>query len=152
MKKLFLIIISTIMISGFHACKKSSEKKPVTENYTQYPPPNWVLDKTGKYPASMTAVVSLAEKLNANQGEGDKLGAFIGGEYRGEGVFVQMDSSKVFFVLINGTASEQSKIRFRYYCKKTMYLYESASDLNFQMDDNYGTADQPKILDLTPLK
>jgi len=148
MKKLFLLLIA----AGLFSCGKTNERRPDEEVLTQHPMPDWKPDQSGKYPVSMTAVVSLPVNLKAAQIEGDKLAAFVDGECRGEGISVQMDSLKVFFVLINGTASEQSKIKFKYFSKKTSYLYETAQVVNFRVDDNYGTAEKPVALELVSVR
>jgi hypothetical protein len=152
MKKLIFILLAASLLSGFYGCKKTAEREPDTELLIQHPPPEWKTDQSGKYPVSMTSVVSLPVKLKAGQSDGDKLAAFIDGECRGQGIGVQMDSLKVFFVLINGTSSEQSKITFRYFSKKTSYLYETVSTVNFKVDDNYGTAEKPVTLKLNPVR
>ena len=148
MKKLLL----TLIIAGLFSCGKTAERSPDGDVSTQHAVPDWKPDQSGKYPVSMTAVVSLPGKLKAAQTEADKLAAFIDDECRGEGISVQMDSLKVFFVLINGTASEQSKIRFRYFSKKTSYLYETTEPVNFNVDDNYGTAERPVVLELISVR
>jgi hypothetical protein len=152
MKKLLLILGAAIFTAGFCSCGKTAERKPDTEVLTQHPLPDWKTDQSGKYPVSMTAVLNLPAKLKEGQSEGDMLAAFIDGECRGQGINVQMDSLKLFFVLINGTASEQSKIQFRYFSKKTSYLYQTGATVDFKVDDNYGTAEKPMSLELVPVR
>jgi hypothetical protein len=152
MKKLLLILIAATLLTGLTACKKTAEQKAEEELMIQHPMPDWKKDQSGKYPVSMTAVVSLPQKLKQGQSDGDKLAAFIEGECRGEGIAVQMDSLNVFFVLINGTASEQSKLNFRYFSKKTSYLYESVASVSFRVDENYGTAEKPMALEMIAVK
>lgn len=132
------------------ACKKDDDTPP--EVFTKFPTPAWKADETGKYPFSMTAVVTIPEKLKAGFGSADKIGAFIKDECRGTGVVVKVDTSNVFYVLIHGTASEQEKIRFSYYSAKTSYMYTTPEFLNFTIDSNFGTPDAPQVLELTPVK
>lgn len=118
----------------------------------KYPSPDWKVDTSGKYPVSMTAVVALQDELQPMTPGADKLGAFVADECRGVGVPVNVNNTTVFYVLIHGTAAEQSKVSFKYYRAKTSYLYRTTDFLNFAVDENYGTADAPAVLDLQQMK
>ena len=65
---------------------------------------------------------------------------------------LKVNNVNVFFVLIRGVSEEQSKVSFKYYNAGTAYMYQSQTPLNFHVDDIYGTAEQPKVLDLLQLK
>lgn len=145
MKRYITIIALVLLFISINSCKK--------ETNTQFSSPGWKEDTTGKYPVSMTAVVALPRTLQSSLRPDDKMGAFIKEECRGVGVIVKVDSaSSVFYLLIHGAASEQDKIKFKYYSTVTSYMYATAEFLNFSMDGNYGTADKPEILDLQPMK
>lgn len=122
-------------------CKKHHD-------YPRSSRPQWTVDTTGKYPVTMTAVVELPLPMQYYVQSTDEIGAFIGNECRGVGTFVRSDTSKVFFIMIHGTASEQAKISFKYYSTWTSYLYNTDAFLNFTMDGNFGTVDAPAILNL----
>jgi hypothetical protein len=112
-------------------------------------PPDWKEDATGKYPVSMTAVVQLPQKLVNNVHLEDKMAAFINDECRGIGVQVNIpDSVPVFYIMIHGTSSEQQKVAFKYYSARNSYLFTTSYFLDFAPDDNYGTIDEPAMLDL----
>ena len=140
-----------LLLIGTISCRK--EKETATkEEFTKFPPPAWKVDETGKYPASMTAVVSLPASLQPAATETDQLAAFVNDECRGLGVRVNLDAGAVYFVLIRGLADEQSPVVFKYYNSKSSYLYQTAPVLHFLVDDVYGTAQNPKLLALSPVK
>lgn len=143
MKKYFSIITIILFLILISSCKKHHSLPKV-------PSPTWTVDNTGKYPASMTAVVQIPEALRKHIQGNDKIAAFIGEECRGTGTLINTGSVSAFFILIHGTASEQSKISFKYYAAGKSNMYETAATLNFTVDGNYGTADGPEILDLIP--
>ncbi|HSU52078.1 MAG TPA: hypothetical protein VLJ41_15835 [Segetibacter sp.] len=149
--KTFLWVISVILSVVTLGCSKNSDIVP-EDVLTKFPPPAWKTDETGKYPFSMTAVVTIPSKLSANMDDGDKLAAFVNDECRGEGVAVKVNSTNVFFVLIHGLADEHGQVIFKYYSAKSSYLYKTGPVLNFLVDDVYGTAQNPKILDLNPIQ
>jgi hypothetical protein len=136
---------AAILFLSMAACKKH-------HTLPKIPAPVWTVDDSGKYPATMTAVVQIPENLQTYMQPADKIGAFVGDECRGTGTLVKAGDVSVFFILIHGTASEQSKISFRYYRSSKSYLYATTPFLDFTQDGNYGTADGPKILDLSPVK
>lgn len=145
MKKFKIHLILLLLVSSITACKKEVI-------YTKFPSPTWTIDQTGKYPVSMTAVVSNYYPLNADLLPEDKMGAFINDECRGIGTLVRISPvSSVFFILIHGTTAEQNKISFKYYSSKTSYMYATSDILPFQVDESFGTADKPQILDLKPI-
>ena len=146
-------MISVLLVIGTIACRKGADvaEKP-KEEQTKFPPPKWKADETGRYPASMTAVVVLPALLQTAITEEDQLAAFIGGECRGEGARVRVGSTDMYFVLIRGLADEQSPVTFKYYNAKSSYLYQTGPVVNFMIDGVYGTAESPKVLDLSPVK
>jgi hypothetical protein len=150
MKKIFSAIYIFLLLAGLGCGKESAD--PPKEITTKFPPPAWKANDTGKYPATMTAVVTLPSPLATDALENDNLAAFIGDECRGVGVVIDVNSQKLFFVLIQGMPDESNKITFKYYSIKTSFMYESRTSLNFLVDDVYGTAGNPKTIDLEQLK
>jgi len=139
MKRYFSLIVCVLFFAGMYGCKKH-------KTYPKVPAPQWAIDTSGKYPASMTAVVELPPDLSRYKQVQDKLGAFINGECRGIGKRIDLDSASIYFVLIQGTSSEQSKVSFQYYSAHAAALYETDGFLDFTLDGNYGTVDAPEVL------
>ena len=145
MKNNLFAIAVLIIIIGLSACKKEVK-------HTTFPPPVWKEDQTGKYPVSMTAVVTMYYELNMSLMPDDQMAAFVNDECRGVGQIVKVSPiSTVFFILIHGTAAEQNKIKFKYYSTKSSYMYATADFLDFKIDSNFGTADKPETLELKPV-
>jgi len=139
------------LIAATLGCSKKSDD--VSEQAaTKFPVPTWKEDDTGKYPATMTAVFALPITLAAGSTENDKLAAFADDECRGVGTIVEVNDLKLFFVLIQGLSDETNNVTIRYYNNNTSYMYESRSALTFLADGVFGTAENPKILELTQLK
>ena len=144
-------VIYVLLIVVTLGCGKNRVNTPVAVA-TKFPEPTWKIDDTGKYPATMTAVFKLPVTFVSSALESDKLAAFINDECRGVGVIVKVNNLNLFFVLIQGLPEETNKITIRYYSSKTSYMYESQSALTFSADAIYGTAENPKTLELTQLK
>lgn len=145
MRKYFFAIAVLSLIVCFTGCKKEDQ-------HATFPSPDWKEDQTGKYPVSMTAVVTMYYEINVDVMPEDKLAAFVDDECRGIGKFVKISPiSSAFFVLIHGTASEQKKVKFKYYSSKSSYMHLTPDFLDFKVDSNFGTADKPEVLDLKPL-
>lgn len=145
MKTIKYSYIIGLMLLGIMGtgCKKH-HTQPVV------PPPSWSVDTSGKYPATMTAVLEPPQNMEPYVTGSDKMGAFIGNECRGTGQIITVNNEKMFFIMIHGTASEQSVISFQYYRSWDQHLYKTSPFLNFTVDGNYGTADVPEILNLVP--
>jgi hypothetical protein len=148
MKKSFSVIALLLVLIGYSSCKKQEgmEEKP------PLPALIWTVDSTGKYPLSMTAVVKLPPDIINMVSETDKIGAFIGDECRGLGTLVRTGTTSVFFIMIHGDAAEQSKISFKYNSSKNPSYYTTYPFLNFTVDGNYGTVDDPKVLEMELVK
>ncbi len=147
--------ISSVLYIFLVAATLGCSKNPADiqeEAATKFPVPNWKTDDTGKYPATMSAVFTLPATLAGSSMENDKLAAFVNDECRGVGVIVENNNQKLFFVLIQGLPEETNKITIKYYSNKTSFMYESRSALTFLADGIYGTAENPKIPELTQLK
>ena len=149
--KYLSIITITLLLVYTTGCKKTNSTPE--EVLTTFPAPGWKFDQTAKYPVSMTAVITVPTKLKTSVQPDDNLGAFIGTEVRGVGVIVKKDSAtNLFYVLIHATSAEQGRIMFKYYSKKTSYMYTTTEFLPFAVDGNFGTADKPEMLDMTGVK
>lgn len=150
MKRLVSVFYISLMAVALGCSKNPADIKE--EAATKFPVPNWKADDTGKYPATMTAVLKLPATLASSAMENDQMAAFVNDECRGVGVIVENNNLKLFFVLIQGLTEETNKINIRYYSTKTSYMYESRSAFTFLADDIYGTAENPKVVELTQLK
>jgi hypothetical protein len=122
------------------------------ESGTKFQAPQWRADTTGKYPATMTAVFVLPAALAGNLTANDQLAAFINGECRGVAALEKLSDVNLFFIMIRGLPDESSSVKFKYYSSKTSYMYESNDAINFLIDAIYGTAQNPKTLELSQLK
>lgn len=140
MKKYFVLILLIITVGlSSSSCKKAAESPRVEA-------PGWQMDATGKYPYTMTAVVTFQGRLSVHIKNDDQLGAFIGGECRGIGSLQEVGGNPVYFVLIHGQAAEQQPVEFRYYSSFSSSIYYSDSNLIFSVDSNFGIADNPEVL------
>jgi hypothetical protein len=137
-KQIGLAILVALLLA---ACQKDHTGPRV-------PPPSWQADQSGQYPVTMSAVVQLSADLAKHMQASDQIGAFVGEECRGTGTIVALDTTQVFFLLIHGTAAEQSPIQFKYYSAWGSHLYETEPFLPFQADGHYGSVDAPGELEL----
>lgn len=149
--KQLLSIIGSLFVLTIIGCGKESAD-PQKQAATKFPPPSWKADETGKYDATMTAVIRLPEPIASTAAENDNLAAFVGDECRGVGVVVAVNNENLFFVLIQGLPEESATITFKYYSTKTSYMYEAKPALNFLVDAVYGTAANPQLITLEQLK
>lgn len=137
-----------ILLAGVGACKKKKSEEPVPV----FPAPSWNSAGTEKYPYSMTAVVQLPGRLLTDYTKEDEFGAFMDGECRGTGEAVRVANVITFYVMIRGTAAEKSEITFKYFSAATGHIYQSTNPVEFTVDGNYGSADQPLMLELEAQK
>ncbi len=150
MKRITSVMYIFLMVVIF-SCGKTPVDTP-KELPKKFPVPTWKADDTGKYPATMTAVLNLPAALSTDALDNDLLAAFVNGECRGVGVVVKYNNANLYFVLIQGFNDETNKVTFKYYSNKTSYMFESQSSINFLADDIFGTAENPKTLVYTQLK
>ncbi len=143
MKKYIIYTVVAIIVAC-SSCKKNHQDPT-------FPSPNWVADSSVQYPYSMTAVVSIPDSLT-NNSTNDEVAAFINGTCRGVGVTVNATGGRVYFIFIKGLSSEQGLINFKYYNGDDKKMYETGDYLSFIVDDNYGTPDVPKRLNLQVMK
>jgi hypothetical protein len=151
MKRITSVLCFFLLVASFSCSKRGTTTTP-EDVAIKFPPPAWKGDNTGKYSATMTAVVTLPPTLTGNVTATDELAAFVDGECRGVGALEKVNNLDVYFVLIQGLPEETSKVKFRYYSSKTSYIYETDTAINFLIDAIYGTAQNPKTLELTQLK
>ena len=143
--------IFCLLTAATLSCSKSENPAPEQPG-TKFTAPEWKQDTSGRYPASMTAVLAIPTSLAAAVLESDQLAAFVNDECRGVGTMEKVNTQNLFFVMIHGMPDETSKVKFKYYSTKTSYMYESKDTLNFLIDAVYGTAQNPKTLQLSQLK
>ena len=110
--------------------------------------PSWTDPDKSVYPMSMTAVVRLSPVLETLAADGDMMAAFIGGECRGVAKKVMNDGVRLFFLHVKAPSSESGDVEFRYYSAAAKRVYVSvASDVRYEVDKIYGTADAPACPD-----
>lgn len=110
--------------------------------------PQWVDPDKSIYPTSMTAVVRLSPILETLAADGDMMAAFIGGECRGVAQKVLNDGVRLFFIHVKAPSNENGIVEFRYYSAAANRVYTSAAtDLKYEVDKIYGTAEAPKLPD-----
>ena len=145
----FTLAVATLaaVLVAAGGCKKDKE-----EVFPQFPPPTWENQVTGQYTYSMTAVVTLPRELQSTWQAADELAAFIGEECRAVAEPVEAGGVRVFYLLIQGDATETEKITFRYYNTTNSYIYVSDNSLQFNPEGIYGTVDQPRALVMKPRK
>lgn len=140
MKRDHILFLSLgIIILCFCSCDKDDKEEAAT-----YPAPVWSIKDNPEYATSMTAILRLPDDLEADADQEDELAAFMGGDCCGVGERI----GHLYYVLIKGTSYEQSEILFRYYSSKNKYLYESSNTVTFEIDNVYGTTDEPVVLSL----
>jgi hypothetical protein len=149
--KWFTSTLFAFLLVAALSCSKGGGSSP-EEAGKKFPAPQWKEDITGKYAASMTSVVALPASLAGNLQQKDELAAFINEECRGVGTIEKVNNVDLFFIMIHGLPDESSSIKFKYYSVKTSYMYESSTTINFLIDAVYGTAQNPKTLELVPVK
>jgi hypothetical protein len=143
-------VLFACLLVGTLSCRKNENTTP-EDVATKFPPPTWTVDNMGNYSATMIAVVALPGILAGRMMENDQLAAFVGDQCRGVGVLEKVNNGNLFFVMIHGQPDETGKVKFRYYSSKTSYMYESNDAINFLIDAIYGTAQNPKTLELLQL-
>ena len=110
--------------------------------------PSWTDPDKSVYPMSMTAVVRLSPVLETLAADGDMMAAFIGGECRGVAKKVMNDGVRLFFIHVKAPSSESGDVEFRYYSAAAKRVYVSvASDVKYEVDKIYGTAENPAFPD-----
>lgn len=146
MKNCFILLVLGTLLTGVIGCGKKHHALP------KFPAPTWTVDETGKYPATMTAVVLVPLTLQPYVMKTDQLAAFVGEECRGTATLIRSGSVSAFFILIHGTPSEEVKLSFKYYSGWKSTLYTTGSFLKFTVDGSYGSADGPQVLDMTGVR
>ena len=110
--------------------------------------PSWTDPDKSVYPMSMTAVVRLSPVLETLAADGDMMAAFIDGECRGVAKKVMNDGVRLFFLHVKAPSSESGDVEFRYYSAAAKRVYVSvASDVKYEVDKIYGTAENPAFPD-----
>lgn len=110
--------------------------------------PSWTDPDKSVYPMSMTAVVRLSPVLETLAADGDMMAAFIGGECRGVAKKVMNDGVRLFFLHVKAPSSESGDVELRYYSAAAKRVYVSvASDVRYEVDKIYGTAENPAFPD-----
>ncbi|MDL2244145.1 hypothetical protein LJC54_01380 [Parabacteroides sp. OttesenSCG-928-J18] len=144
MKKSISILIVLLGFSLFSACDK--------EDFTQPVPTNWQVSESESFNTTMTAIVVLPDNLLKQAQDNDQMAAFMGEECRGKGELVKVGEQRFYFITIKGFSDEQGKIAFKYYNSGNSNMYATEAILTFEPDGDWGSLDNPKILDLKGVK
>lgn len=132
----FFALLLSVIISS---CKKEKEV------FTTYPEPTWEVTYDEDYSVSMTAVLTIPSHLSKYASSNDRLAAFSGETCRGVGEII----NGLYYVTIKGTPDEEANVYFQYYSGRNKYLYKTPILFQFEKDEIYGTADEPKTLPLS---
>lgn len=140
------------LICMFANCTKKADSS--LKLNVQLVSPVWQKDMTGKYPFTMTAVVSLSDSLQSALalGEFDQVGAFVNGECRGTGVLVASGAKYLYYLMIQGSAAENSRVTFKYFNGISHTMFTTPPLLPFSVDASFGSPDKPVILPLARVK
>lgn len=108
-------------------------------------------EESGKYPETMTAVVSLPEALPFERRDKDILAAFVGDECRGVGEQVDATGKIVYQFEIRGKKDETASVYFMYYSMQSSGVYKAAESFPFVDEGVQGTLDVPFPVTLQPV-
>lgn len=116
---------------------------------TEDEPQTLAISMSGKYPLRMTAVVALPGNIAHYVQANDKVAAFVGDDCRGIGKMETTEEGQVIFSMeIIGANTTDQILHFKYYSARNSYLYEDATDVPFEVFSQYGTAEEPIVLNL----
>ncbi|WP_293739596.1 hypothetical protein [uncultured Parabacteroides sp.] len=107
-------------------------------------------EESGKYPETMTAVVSLPEALPFERRDKDILAAFVGDECRGVGELTEA-GGKVYQFEIRGKKDETAAVYYMYYSMQASGVYKAAESFPFADEGVQGTLDAPFPITLQPV-
>lgn len=130
----------TLVIVALCSCEKE-------DRLPQFTSPNWEVLQNN-YSLNMTAVIAHPLGIKEPKGEADKMAAFVEDECRGVANIIDNN----FYITIKGTASETTKVTFKYYNEHSKYLYEAKDYVNFEPDCILGTDDDPEIISFKVVK
>lgn len=108
-------------------------------------------EESGKYPETMSAVVSLPEALPFERHDKDILAAFVGDECRGVGELIEAEGKSAYQFEIRGKKEETSSVYFMYYSMQTSGVYKAAESFPFTDEGMQGTVDKPFMISLQPI-
>ena len=105
------------------------------------------LNVDGKHPLKMTATVCMPADFARGATEGDIIAAFVNDECRGVATsLVTAEGVVVYCMDINGAASNDERVKIKYYSAERSYLYEMEGTFRFVAGSAYGTEEAPKQL------
>jgi hypothetical protein len=120
--------------------------------YANCQSPDWTVN-ADSYQHSMTIVGSVSINNVPSADVNDQLGVFVGAECRGVAHVVQNAGNGkylVFLIIYSNTESE--KLDFKLYDASTETIYTPESNLTFLSNSNYGTADDPFVIQNTVIE
>ena len=142
--KLYNLLLIAFALFCITACKDDKE-----DVYPTFPRPNWEVNTSENFSATMTAVVILPDELLEFAEKDDLIAVFINEECRGKGTLVEKEGEPYYYFTIKGYYDEQGKMTFQYYNTARSYLYRTGAILDFEPDGIWGVIDLPKVLDLS---
>ena len=108
-------------------------------------------EESGKYPETMSSVVSLPETLPFERRDKDILAAFVGDECRGVGEQADIAGKVVYRFEIRGRKDETASVYFMYYSMQASGIYKAAESFSFEDGGAQGTLDAPFPVTLQPV-
>jgi len=105
-------------------------------------------EESGKYTASMKAVVTLNTPLPFETRTSDLFAVFIGEECRGLGVKSEVGGKTIYTFDILGKSDAEGAVYFKYYSQQTSAIYTAAETFNFSKNGTQGTSASPYTLTL----
>jgi len=105
-------------------------------------------EESGKYTASMKAVVTLNTPLPFETRTSDLFAVFIGEECRGLGVKSEVGGKTIYTFDILGKSDAEGAVYFKYYSQQTSAIYTAAETFNFSKNGVSGTDVAPFTLTL----
>lgn len=106
------------------------------------------INMSGKYPFKMMAYVTIPDNLKAFVSDGDELAAFADGDCRGVAEkLTNSHGETVYSMPVIGNMDMKNFV-IRYYNVRNQYLYETVEPTIFEPGSEYGTEDNPILLNL----
>ena len=106
----------------------------------------------GSHPLRMKAVFEINYDFLTSVTGADQLAAFVNGECRGKGRFVERNGKKLFEVDINGSLGTTEKVSIKYYNAARKCQYESVSTFDFVAESTFGSIAAPELIELNVIE
>lgn len=113
--------------------------------------PNWTMTGFPQTNMTMTLTSRFTPKHTFNHVD-DKMAIFIGGTLRAVGLPSVHQGNPLYFLTIGGSNAENEKIEVRFYSGILQKVFTLMTDFNYIPHNIIGTADDPFVLDFSPLE